>query len=606
MLDLANFLKNDQEGIISLVKKPDCTLVQLLQESSIISAVRYEITEVVQFLFDHLDELIDLAVQESSESKISRSVLFDLAYQYAVNISESSAFHKKMNTLLALKNIPRPTIICLSRIILTLGKSENYSILTNLSENQFFFPKFCALIEFNSVYETLLTLATNDHHSIITFFEDLNAALVIFNLAEQSQPSSQCKYFLILAEIISKADKDSSLIHSIKDSAHIPTIFEFCIHGQTSQVQYAAFSLFINICIKNSQEPDSYSSEDEVIVSNAGIDFALEHIEDVCKYVSMMQVFEPCTEKAIELLILLLKTKKEITEPFIYESVNHLLDKFFDNHYQSKLHISCLNLVTAVCLTSSSVSNLNLKKRLKDAYQTIHYDHTSSFWGFIFRFAEIILDLDENDDDEDEQWNSFVEEYTVYKHIINNNYGGDLPQDSYSTSHSEYMIKHLEEIDELDQDEEVHRDDIDTDDIGTGFYSSDLKDDFNQLELDLKKDAEFDDFIIAKPTENYQAVWAKELLADLNNDAFGEGEIDECQIDKDANWTNQLLNELKEDEEKDNQRNSFDIDDIIRSDPDNIGKELGIDDIEMPDEDEEIVINDFHENDDFHEESNPE
>lgn len=550
------FYREDQNEFINKVKQPDCKLTEILKDTRLNYAVRFEVPEIINYLFDHLSELIDISISESELSMASRGILFDLADQFPLNMSESTIFHNKMNTILSNDPISRISIVVLSRVILSIGKSENYNIMSNLSENQFFFPKFCQLIGNDSVYETLMALASNDHQSISAFFEDLNASAVLFNLIEKSPPSSQDKLFLIISEIILHTDTESTLIASLADNEHASKTFDYATKDVNSNVRFGAFSLLIALCGKKNQANDSYSSNDNedegIIFNNATMEFMLDHFDNLCEYISKLTTFDASSSKAVELLLILIKSKKAAkTSPKTFESVNGLLDQFFSNPIQTKLHASCLVFLYAICDTPVSVKNINLKNRILNAWLITKHDNKSSFWGYIFKFAEIVLDLgddDSNDDNNEEtDWDHFIQDYTIYKQVINNSYGGDLPVDSFDNfDEIEGEVRIDDELRENEDfiDDELQVvcvDDNDDDNVGSDLCQADL----NQMELDLKNDEDLDHFIISKPKNDPRSPWAKEILDDLNDDFFIPKKE---RTANDVNWANQILQELQADD----------------------------------------------------------
>lgn len=73
--------------------------------------------------------------------------------------------------------------VLISRIIFSLGKSENYSILASLSDDQDFFPKFCSLLGTHcAVYDSLFTLSNDDIPAVSLFFEDIDTIKVLFEM----------------------------------------------------------------------------------------------------------------------------------------------------------------------------------------------------------------------------------------------------------------------------------------------------------------------------------------------------------------------------------------------------------------------------------------
>ena len=274
-------------------------------------------------------------------SSNAREVLVALSINFPAQFSENTAFHLKMNQILdtvnEIENNPQSkrnpkivkraeeeeeeetnkeenfsnenndtnnqifenfpiseinanlSVVLLSRIIFSLGKSENYSILASLSDDQDFFPKFCSLLGTHcAVYDTLFSLSNDDMPAVSLFFEDMDSTEMLLEMIKSSffklkalinseeqnnavQNSwndilnnynvsiayfniddifrMQKRALIIISHLISNADKDSNLVKNLSEKVdYLTFLFEnLGLHSLSKDVSANVFSLLIRL-----------------------------------------------------------------------------------------------------------------------------------------------------------------------------------------------------------------------------------------------------------------------------------------------------------------------------------------------------------------------
>ena len=557
------------ENLLMKLSEPGCSVRSLLRESEVVIAIRYQVQEICQYFFDNLEEVFDIAIGTDEDSNNARGVIFLLPEQFPLEISESSAFHNKMNSILKDENMKPNAPVTLSRVILALGKSENYTILSNLAENHFFFPKFCKLIGNASVYETLFYLATDSHRAVSSFFEDMNATLELFRLIPEANQIEQERIFIVMTELIISTDSESTMIASLSDDEHMEEILKYCIENQSPKIRAAALRLLENLCCKEGNVySKSYSEDEEEGINNSFVEFTLSKIDSIYNFVINSQQFDLSVFQAVEFLTLLIKFGKLQVTDLTFNCMNSLLDRFFSNMHLTKLHGSSLCLLNNICVTLDDINKLNLKERILKFEKEIKSNRNVEICcnGFIYKIIDIISDLEKKSDQQqnNEEWNNLINnDYNHYMDAIKAEYGGKVPNiNSYDSSYSENRNGLDDLIRRYDEEDEIKNSSSNSDDaneikkIPPPPWSDDGDvDQFFGNEVQLTEIDMLDD-IISKPSDSPGTSWAKEIVDELEFDEefiIPKKEAADNQI----KWANKALQELQDEE------NNVDNDDIF-------------------------------------------
>ena len=472
------------ENIRALLLRDDLTLDLLLEEPSLEKFIipsnlsnpnNSTISLLVKFLFENLADLFDLATspknKENSLKKKARGVCISLAENYPAQFSENEIFHQKLDDILLNNScssedgnkIDHNTVVTISKLLLVLGTTQNYSILANVSESQNAISEFFSLINFNSVFETLHNLSGDDSQAIQMFFEDVYVATVLLNVALSDKQTSlaRCRALKILINLLNNTEHESTYINEIIESYQ--KIFQLAINLEVDRhINSSAFDLLQKIIVfteTNSEKMndkldilsdsdfDSYSDSDHSPVNFSipntktlprtkpknehhtqvnPIEFLRSNIDKICNFILLDDSLSFATVSSLYTLTSLIK--KQPQETPIHESVfnmaEKLLKRLFIHPLLTIVHNSFKKFfITLTKHDKSFFSKLDIKNTILEYMKTkcINFD------GFVYWISEQIKE-NENQTESDEEWNHFLEtDLYDYLNIINKSYGGPMP-----------------------------------------------------------------------------------------------------------------------------------------------------------------------------------
>ncbi|KAH0788719.1 hypothetical protein GPJ56_007401 [Histomonas meleagridis] len=389
------------------------------------------------FFLNNFQQLLEKALQEGDGdghyARIAQGILDKLTRYYATKISQNEFFYERMIEELSKDPIPAVPARIFSQLILILLKTQNSVIHLYLSKKPQFFSLLIKSIKQEPVYDVLYSLAIDPSAQISSFFEDINACDCLFESLSETDEIFNSRVLSIISSIISNANPDSSLISQIVTDEKISKIFDIALHSAYSESSYWAFSLIFELC---SQMDDvSYGSDDiceEDMICTPVYEYAINHLEDICHFICGPLPFLSKHEKAIELLVLFLRASEENPEPFIYDTMQILLDRFFELKIHSIFHVSFYGLFSALMQNRSAnilIEKLDMKHRIVTEYSKKDQIKDANYWGYLFSFTEHIIDIEgAPSEDENNEWKQFYDDvYYQYFDTIHKEFGGPLP-----------------------------------------------------------------------------------------------------------------------------------------------------------------------------------
>ena len=482
-------------GICALLSSSDCTLEALLKQPNILKEIGQFNRDLINYLFRHLEELMPLAfsLTESEFTSPARGVLVNLAIGYPAEFAESSLFHAAMNKFLEGSEMYRPVLTMITVVLKNIIFQCDEDVLTALSENMYFLPRLAMRLNYECVYSMFEETMGSPREPVTWFFSQLRATRVFYDLVCKKETDvARALHLMSLLVHYTTLSDGSKTISDLAEEGVTEKILGLAIHGDLRESE-AAWDLLFELCmaafevVADDSVPDEDGLREKVLV------FVQDKLSEICEFIGSAVVFQPGHFKAIRVVLQFVTWLSGSVGPCLLEMMKKLLNEFFANPVNSKLHIGFQTLFKALLsyrqLGGEMLRSLDMKKRIVAEIQK-RDEVVASYWGFLTEFTEQICAFERVSGIDDPEWSAYIEgHYHDVKSVLDARYGypekaafgdsnSDIPEFDRVTGEDPHAF--------LDEEEAYEEES--SGDMRNGHDSFSDEEDYGDLDLDLSSD----------------------------------------------------------------------------------------------------------------------
>ena len=452
------------DSIIYSIESGNASLLEVIHKPNIVLSVSPNNQVITNYFMENFSQLLDIVIDLATDIRLMRctqGILEKLARYFSAKISENEYFYNKLQERLDDGTTRTDTLKVFAQLIMIMIKNQNSNVNCNLYSKKEIIQKLFMKIEIESIYDIVWNLSNDSNEMISSFMEDLNATDMYFRMIENEEPDLilLAKILCIITIMVINARSNSCLIFEIinKDE-RVEKIFNWALNATDNEISYWAFSLIIEICSK--ADDDSYSDYcEEDFESQKFYEYAFSNLSKICKFITSSSTFCSRHQKALELVVLFLRSSEEEPKNFIIETAKILFDRFFELKVNSNFHFAFYDLFTALMQNQSwnlLVKEIDFQNRIVQQFNKRDEIKNANYWGFLYKIAEIIIENDSltNSNEKNSEWKNFrLNQFNNMKNIIEKEYGGPLPRPFFSDSDFDFDYIYPCEVEEEDEEE---------------------------------------------------------------------------------------------------------------------------------------------------------
>lgn len=422
----------------TIMTDPQYTLVDLLNEDAIKTAVKRQIPRIIDYFMKNAGLLVDIAFgvcevpfiiqRRACELLISGFQPFQSQLQY------NSDFLQHIYQFVAQEtDFTENNGTCFTKIMEHYIKVTDCQILNKLPNRNNFLPAMLKKLHHLCIMNLIEIITCDPRKSMWTYLQSVHAELAMFNAFGDVDYLNE-RILNYMRNIVCSADNGSPALDMFTDRKYTARFFNLG-YNATPRVAAAAFRVIYEVLglviYEEEGERETNILYDTIFKETA------ENLEALCEFAT--QEDKPFLEdnfRAIELIIAILTVYPE-PEECVYEMMEKLFDEFFKYPNHTFLHESFYNLFLKVSKGCSNfnafVERLGMREKIMERFEEKDMKLTC-YCGHLYQMSNIIVKK-LGKDPKNEKWNKFYETtIEPMKKIISEPFGGLLPKQAFFDS----------------------------------------------------------------------------------------------------------------------------------------------------------------------------
>jgi hypothetical protein len=414
-------------SLVEILRHPDCTLIQLLNESELYPAYHRQLPDLIHFLVSHADEVVAIAlgVAESSPAAKStcRRILVLPVASFSHRVALFPPFVATVNSFLL--NMPHDRIADITTCCLIVqyyAKLTAGNFLLQFPDGVPLFERLLDFISLPCVYDLVLQIVSDGHDR---FADYLNQSHIAGILWERYQNSGDAVLLGFLANVVTSVGPHSSEIQYVTEPERIEIVFRLATLSEDRPTCNNAMIVLYELC---SYCDEDDNSETSVLVRVFG--YIREHQDELAAFVCNHRPFCYAKTRAIELFSALTAAQDSVPQSF-FEAAAGLFTQMFENPQFSVLHCTAVSLFALVMQGDEEArqkfeDDFHIKDQIIREFSEMTPDKL--YYGHLLRIVELLEEADEGNAREHE-WVAFLTgRFAEMKTVAGSSYGGPRPQ----------------------------------------------------------------------------------------------------------------------------------------------------------------------------------
>lgn len=436
-------------NISVMLESQACSLMDLLKESNIQTAIKKRIPNLAEYLAGNAGQLVDIALGAEKTSSSIQYICFSILVTQVKSLTSlflsSDIFLQHLNNFISNnKDIDENGATGFARIFKFVINQTNGEILNQWPERTKLFQNIVNHMDHIAIHYLLDDLTSDARKNIVAFLEDCNATTVLLSNVSNDLRKDK-KLYLYLTNLISIIEIDSPLLSIFENKDKMDEIYNLALTTNDAQLSSQVFIFLdrlseqIDYDIDEENANQDLENQDPLIESV--IQLGKNKINQICEFLKKDTPFLGNKDNAIRLLRTLLLHSESIPE-VVFEYGEILFEQFFEKPAHSILHHSFISLFDTISTDSERclkfIKTLNIKNRILEAFEK-RDQINAAYWGILFDLSNKVEELAPSNEEDD--WEKFKES-TIAKiqSIITSNYGGNLPTDSDLTDSEDIVF----------------------------------------------------------------------------------------------------------------------------------------------------------------------
>lgn len=440
---------NSCTNISVMLESEACSLMDLLKESNIQTALKKRIPNLAEYLANNAGHLVDIALGAEKTSLDVQFICFSIIVTQVKTLTSllisNDNFLQHLNNFISNnKDIDENGATGFARIFKFVLNQTNGEILNRWPERTELFQRMVAHIDHIAIHYLLDDLTSDARKTVVAFLEDSNASSVLLSNISNDVRKSK-KLYLYLTNLISIIEIDSPLLSVFENAQKVNEIYDLALTTNNAQLSSQVFIFLDRLTEQIDYDIDEETSNQELENQDPLIDSVIQlgktKIDQICEFLKKGTPFLGNKDNAIRLLRTLLLHSESIPE-IVFEYCEILFEQFFEKPAHSILHHSFISIFDTISTDAERclkfIKSSNIKHRILEAFEK-RDQINAAYWGILFDLSNKVEELDPSKEEDD--WQKFKES-TIAKtqSIIINSYGGKLPVDSDLTDSEDIVF----------------------------------------------------------------------------------------------------------------------------------------------------------------------
>ena len=424
------------ERIIGITSDPDSKITDLLKDESLKTAIRRQVSDVINYLKKNVGNLVDVALGViPAPYPIKRTACeilkFDNNFRQLQQSFQSNPefFNHIISFLTSKEDFDENNGSCFTSIMESYIKNDP-QILYKFPQREMFLPALIGQIQHLCITNFVEILTCDTRKSMWNYLENMHIERVLFNAFGTVDYLNE-RILNYMRNIVCSTDMGSPVLDMFTEPACISKLFDFGYNG-TTHVSAAAFRVIYEVLGLVIYE-DENEREDNILFGTIFKETA-ENLEALCEFAAQQN--KPFLEdkfRAIELITAIMTVYPE-PEQCIYDLMKVLFDEFFRYPTHTFLHESFYNLFLKVSKGAPSlqplVDQLQMYSKIMEGFDGKDCK-LCSYIGHLYQMSNIIYKK-LGEDPSNTEWNDFYKkEIEGMKDVISVPFGGLLPNQGY-------------------------------------------------------------------------------------------------------------------------------------------------------------------------------
>lgn len=412
--------------ITSLLNKRDTQLTDILKARTFYKAFEGTHLKLLQFLFAHVLDLVDLAlgrgVKEGTEEELElkRVAMFCFvtpAGQFTSQLTTCRPFLQRLNGFISGDNVlSNDDITRFCAILDFVVQASNGFVLLHFPDRQNLLRKLMKYVKYVSVYNFVYFLSYSGLQVVTDFLVQVDAMNVLLQSLGQDAFVNG-RLFVLMSNVARTAKAKSKLTEPFLKKETVEDLLKYCFDANEKT---AVSALRLLTCLCN----HFYESGlDAGLIKQIG-----EHIPEFCDYIKTGEHFTKSRSLALLILIRIVAFTRDLEVDKVLDLLPGLMNRMVNEPACTSVHSAFYELLkVAVTRKPAIVAELKLKEVIMDLYSK-RSEMIANYWGYLHRITGLIVRWKVFDNYNVDGWDQFVE--TVYhreEQIYLTPYGGVLP-----------------------------------------------------------------------------------------------------------------------------------------------------------------------------------
>lgn len=417
--------------LTKILNRVDANLVDVLTCYSFRNAFRVPHMKLIQFLFQHLMQLTDMALGNLDEDgntyprQLQQCAMFCLvtpAGQFTSQLTACRPFLQKLNRYLTSQEpLTNDQITRFCAILEFIVHGSNGFVLIHFPDRNNLLGKLLKYLKYVSAYNLLHFLSYSGLQIVSDYLIQVDAMRILQqHLGNDSLVNE--RLFILMSNLVCIAKARSKLTEPFTSPNAIESLLKYCF---CAHEKVAAAALRLLTCLCNHFYE---TGTDSALIRQIG-----EHVDEFCEYVQSGEHFTKSRSFALLILIRTVAFTREMEVDRVLNLLPGLLRQVVEYPAFTAVHGAFYELLkVGVTRRPDIVVQLKLKELIMDLYSK-RDNLTANYWGFLHRITGLIVRWKVFVSYDVEGWDDFVENvYHKDEQTYLSHYGGALPGSSLS------------------------------------------------------------------------------------------------------------------------------------------------------------------------------
>ena len=412
--------------LTKLLNKANASLVDVLTCYSFRTAFGQTHMKLLQFLFQNLMELTDMALGNVDENgnqyprQLQQDAMFCMitpAGQFTSQLTTCRPFLQKLNRYVSAEEpLTNDQITRFSAILEFIVHGSNGFVLIHFPDRNNLLGKLLKYLKYVSVFNLLHFLTYSGLQIVGDYLLQVDAMRLLMGRLGNDSLENE-RLFILMSNLVCIAKPRSKLTEPFLNPEAIENLLKYCF-SENEKVAAAALRLLTCLCNHFYE-----TGTDSALIRQIG-----DHINEFCEYIQKGGRFTKSRSLALLILIRIVAFTRDLDVEKVLNLLPVLLDQLVAKPAFTAVHGAFYELLkVGVTRRPEIVGQLKLKEKIMELYKK-RDNLIACYWGYLHRITGLIVRWRVFDTYHVDGWDKFVEDvYHTDEQLYLSHYGGALP-----------------------------------------------------------------------------------------------------------------------------------------------------------------------------------